>query len=330
VSLTWAIALATLLASASARADLALEQCRAAASELKAKARTIDGTRDMTVEQARKIADEAFELSHGTEARVGGVRLVLPWLERLRDQLDKDETARDVAERLHFASERLTLSCDALAAPPASAAQVDRARLVAILSRPEYDLHARDEQLLARLLARAWTWLRDVFVQSELVQQGAISLRAVFLIATALAAAWAALRLSRVRLTRRRRALPDDLGSIIVLDDPARYNAGARQALQKGEAREAIRLGMLALLSTLERMRLCTPGRAATNREIAEHVELRGAPQDLSLSLRDLFGWYDRAWYGLAAVEDAEARRFVQTARALAERASQAHVREAA
>ena len=324
-----AIALVALLGTAPARADVALERCRAAARELKSGGRTIDGMRDMTVVRAREIALESFDLARSAESRTGEPRVVLPWLERLRSQLDKDDTARNVAERLHFAAERLSVSCDALAAPPATAAQVDRERLVAILSRPEYELHARDEQFLARLLTRAWTWLRDVFVQSEAVQKGAVSLRAAFLIATALAATYAAWRLSRVRLARRRRASSVDLGGV-VLDDPARYHAGARQALQKGEAREAIRLGMLTLLATLERMRLCAPGRAATNREIAEHVERRGAPLELSRPLRDLIGWYDRAWYGLAVVDEAEARRFVESANGLAEKASQTRAAGAA
>jgi hypothetical protein len=321
-----ALALAVLApAPALAQGDPALEEARArcqeAAGRLKAAARSVDGDATLALERAKDLAQDALDQAHSAEQSVGRPRLVLPWLEVHRADVSRDATRRDVAERLHLSAERLLATCAALRLEETTGAQVDRSRLVAILSRPEYDLAARDEHLLAQLALRLWTWLRDVLVQSEAVQKGALSMRTLLLGGAALLVVVLGFRIARARL--RRRAAPRvPTATSIGLDDPRHYESEAAAALQRGEAREAVRLGLLSLLATLERARLADPGRAATNREVAEELPVRGGTESLSDGMRRLVAWYDRVWYGLAPVSLDEARTFVADARALALTAS--------
>jgi hypothetical protein len=310
-----------------APANPEVEQCLAGAAQVKEVGRRLDDARvALQLEEARQQAQRALGAARILETQHG---LRLPFLERFLREAEKDESRRDLAERMHFTAERLKSTCKLLGHELPPPARIDRGLAVSILSRPEYDLRSRDEQFLARLFQRIWTWLRDVFAESELVQKGAVSFRAAFLVATCLALAYLAWRLARTRLARRRAAGPTSLGTI-VLDDPARYEQDAGGALERGDGREAIRSGLLSLLATLERVRLATPGRAATNREVAEHVEARGGPASLVGSVRSLVGFYDRAWYSLSQVPLDEARRFVGEARAARDEAARFRPKEAA
>lgn len=323
-----ALVLAVLLCAGGARAGREAERCRAAVQELREAGRSIDGTRGMPVEEARLFALARLDAARLAESG-GEPRLRLPWLESVRAEGERDPTSRDAAERLFFAAERLAAACALLEAPPAPAPELERSRLAAILARPEYDLRSRDEQFLARLLQRVWTWFRDVFAQSETVQRAAFSTRAAFLGAVGLAVAWLAWRLARSRRSvRREEASPG--AAPLALDDPRSYDASAASALARGDGRDAMRCALLGVLASLERSRLAAPGRAATNREVAGQVARRGGPAALVDSVSRLAEAYDRAWYGLAWIEPDEARRFVASARALSDEAARARPREAA
>ncbi len=311
--------------TATGQDDPALEEgrarCLAAAGRLKAAARSVDGDVALGLDRAKALAQEALDQARSAEQPVARPRLLVPWLEFHRADVSRDATRRDVAERLHLAAERLAATCSALRHEEGGGAQVDRRRLVAILSRPEFDLAARDEHLLAQLALRLWTWLRDVLVQSEAVQKGALSMRTLLLAGAALLVLVLGFRVARARL--RFRVVPRaPTATPVGLDDPRRYEAEAAAALQRGEAREAVRLGLLSLLATLERARLADPGRAATNREVAEELPVRGGTEPLSEGVGKLVAWYDRVWYGLAPVSLDEARAFVADARALSVTAS--------
>ncbi|MGC4113110.1 MAG: DUF4129 domain-containing protein [Myxococcales bacterium] len=304
-----------------------VEQCLAGAERVKEVGRLLDDSRvALELEDARKQATAALGLARMLEAEHG---LRLPFLGRFLKEQEKDANRRDLAERMHFTAERLRSTCKLLGKEVPAPASTDRALAVAILSRPEYELRSRDEQFLARLFQRIWTWMRDVFAESELVQKAAISTRAVFLVVTCLAVAYLAWRLSKIRLKRRTTAAAMGLGAV-VLDDPARYEKDAGGALDRGDGREAIRNGLLSLLATLERVRLATPGRSATNREVAEHVEARGGSPALAGSVHALMSFYDRAWYSLSAVPLDEARRFVGEARSARDEAARFRPKEAA
>jgi hypothetical protein len=321
---------ATSLAAPIAPVDPSAERCELAARRLKETARALDNVKaPVELERAHELTSNALLLAQGAEVRDRQPPLLLPWLKTFQTDSAKDADQRALAERLHFASERLRGSCATLDLTALAPPGADHARLLSILSRPEFELHSRDEQLLARLLQRIWTWLRDVVAQNETVQEASLSARTVFLVAACLSTAWLAFRLSRIRIARRRRQAALNAGEI-VLDDPGRYQEQAGSALTHGDGREAIRLGLLALLATLERSRLAAPGRTATNREVADHVSLRGGPPALSEKVRELVGWYDRAWYGLSRVEAEEAQRFCAASWELCAVAAQVRAREVA
>jgi hypothetical protein len=84
----------------------------------------------------------------------------------------------------------------------------------------------------------------------------------------------------------------------------------ARGALASN-TREAIRQGLLALLSTLEERQLARPGRVKTNRELAAELPGRGAPPPLVQEVERLVRWYDRIFYSLSPVPPHEAASFV-------------------
>src|SRR5262249_23020076 len=93
------------------------------------------------------------------------------------------------------------------------------------------------------------------------------------------------------RARRDRLSAPQDA---LLLDSPSEH-LGRAQGLLATSPREAIREGLLALLSALERKRLAQPDRVKTNRELARELPLRGAPGPLSSEVRGLLEWYDAA-----------------------------------
>jgi hypothetical protein len=94
------------------------------------------------------------------------------------------------------------------------------------------------------------------------------------------------------------------------LDSPGEHLARARTALAS-QPREAIREGLLALLSSLEAKRLARPDRVKTNRELVGELPGRGASAHLTGEVERLVGWYDRAFYSLEPVPADDAARFV-------------------
>lgn len=222
----------------------------------------------------------------------------------------KDVTA---PRRAEVAIARLGSLCASRAATKQGARHsgVDAERLRSILDRPEFD-GARDRKgdVIGALMRRFWEWFTGLF-ETRAMKTGASMTRVLVL---ALAGAVAVFGLLRLRTLRRRskrvlaaheRTLP------LVLDDPSSHLGRARDALTQ-DARLAIREGLLALLSTLERQRWARPDRVKTNRELALELPGRGAPSDVSAQVEAMIRWYDRTFYSLAPVPPDEARRFIE------------------
>jgi hypothetical protein len=119
-----------------------------------------------------------------------------------------------------------------------------------------------------------------------------------------------------VVLARRRRRpaaeasrRPGQAGEL-VLDAPAVHLERARAAVASAP-REALREGLLALLSSLEVRRLARPDRVKTNRELVDELPARGAPAALTAAVAQLVAAYDVGFYSLAPVSEQEARRFL-------------------
>jgi len=213
-------------------------------------------------------------------------------------------------DRVELATRRLQEVCDLrrrLISYPAS----DRERLKRILDRAEFaGARVRSHDWLTRAVEWLKEWL-DSFFQSSGVLGFAQGTRAAVL-AMAIALALAGLmRVLRVRRPSRAIAAIPTGEAPLRLEAPAVHLATAQAALAS-DPREAIRQGLLCLLSWLERRRLARPDRAKTNRELAEELPARGASSDLSSAVRGLMRWYDAAFYSLSPVQRGEAHDFLE------------------
>ncbi|WP_253899892.1 DUF4129 domain-containing protein [Corallococcus carmarthensis] len=187
-------------------------------------------------------------------------------------------------------------------------------RLRAILDRPEFArARQRNSDLLTRLLRELQTWLEGLF-ESRGAQGFAVATRAVMLGLALAVVLFGVLRV-RWRRSRKATAAPGVEGEAapLELDTPGEHLGRARTALETEDAREAIREGLLGLLSTLEQRKLARPDRVKTNRELAAELPTRGAPAKVADEVERLVGWYDQAFYSLEPVSREEAARFVES-----------------
>lgn len=216
----------------------------------------------------------------------------------------------DTSKQIAFTRERLQAYCAVTAAPQEAFAPPDRDRMREILARPELAdaTHNRGEWIEGWLRA-LWHWLRDL-LGSKGAGEFANGTRAVVL---GLAAAVVALGTWRVlRFRRGKRVAPSRAAAPVPLrlDPPGDHLGRARAALES-DPREAIREGLLALLSCLERRRLARPDRVKTNGEIVLELPVRGASPELVAKVDPLVRWYDRTFYSLAPVPRQEASAFL-------------------
>lgn len=218
-------------------------------------------------------------------------------------------------QRLDLAAGRLPQICALQAVPaPPSAPAVDAARLQQILTRPEF-ARARDRRgdALLRLMKQLREWIDSLFETRGAQSFSRVTRVLVLAVALVLVglAGLGALRLRGWALVRRRKtAAAGPEAERLALDEPAVHLSRARAALE-GDPRNAIREGLLGLLSLLERRRFARPDRVKTNREIAAELPSRGAPSALSRSVAELLAWYDRTFYSLEPVPPTEASRFL-------------------
>jgi hypothetical protein len=253
-------------------------------------------------ETAKLRPAELPTIVEGLEQRAGGMPL------RPSGDVPVEQLAQHVAVRLRAACEFQESAASEQAPPP----QSDPARLRAILDRPEFaQARKLNTDLLQRLMRQLDAWL-DSFFQSRGAQGFAVATRAVVLGLALAVVLWVGLRLRRWR----REAPVQATGSAedtapLALDSPAEHLRRARETLA-ADSREAIRQGLLALLSSLEERQLARPDRVKTNRELAAELPGRGAPAPLVQEVERLVRWYDRTFYSLSPVPPEEASRFVE------------------
>lgn len=200
------------------------------------------------------------------------------------------------------------LSCLLAAADPQTAI-VDRAQLEEIYQRPEFSrARLRNQGTIEQLWRRFVAWF-DAFFESRGAETYSVVTRFLVLLAASVLAGWAVLRLwSRGRAGPP--AAPGSDPAPLQLDQPSAHLTRGRLALA-ADPRAALREGLLALLSTLERRRLARPDRVKTNRELASELPSRGAEPALTQTVERLLGWYDRTFYSLQPVALADAARFL-------------------
>ncbi|MFZ5469169.1 MAG: DUF4129 domain-containing protein [Myxococcota bacterium] len=223
----------------------------------------------------------------------------------------EDESALPLPKLADVAGRRLLHACALLAAPSEPAIEPARQRLSQILDRPEF---ARARMRNTNVLQRMFLWLQS-WLSKLFETQGAATFsnwaRAAVLGAAFAAVGVAGFRLARTRRRRKEPSMSPALGERLPLENPVTHLSNARRLLEP-DPREAIREGLFALLSSLERRRLARPDRVKTNRELASELPTRGAPPELTEAVGGLVGWYDRAFYSLEPVVPLEARHFVE------------------
>jgi hypothetical protein len=238
----------------------------------------------------------------GLSTRMGGMPL---------PPAEQDASALERAKQLAGFLERACALQEAERGLPVALPVSEPERLKAILDRPEFSrARQRHGDLLKRLMRELEAWMEGLFQSSE-AQGFAVATRAVMLGLALALVLWGVLRLSARR--RFKAATPGALAAAeapLTLDAPGEHLRRARAALG-ADAREAIREGLLGLLSALEQRRLARPDRVKTNRELAAELPGRGAPAPVVSEVERLMGWYDRAFYSLAPVPQDEAASFV-------------------
>ncbi|KFE66659.1 DUF4129 domain-containing protein [Hyalangium minutum] len=252
-------------------------------------------------ETAKNRPAELSSIVAGIESRAGGLPL------RPQGDFSTEQLAQDVAARL-----RETCAFqESSARPQASLPDSSPERLRAILDRPEFSqARRRNTDLLQRLLRQADAWLSGLF-QSKGAQSFAITTRAIILGLGLAVVLFGVLRFRRWRRPATQPAAPAaEAAARLELDSPREHLQRAREALASSP-REAIRQGLLSLLSTLEERQLARPDRVKTNRELAAELPSRGAPAPLVQEVERLVRWYDRTFYSLSPVPPDEAASFV-------------------
>jgi Domain of unknown function (DUF4129) len=214
-----------------------------------------------------------------------------------------------ITERLHALKERL----DEVLKQSAGALSKDeeKARLAAILRRPEYN-KAAQESALSRLWERIKRWLRNLFPQREPQQIEAgrrvpflTKLAELLVIALALAAiayvVWKFLpRFLRNRGGRRRekREARVVLGERLAPDQTAfDILSEAERLARSGDIRGAIRKGYIAILCELGDRKILSLAQHKTNRDYLRALAER---RPLYSEMQVLTNSFENHWYGYA------------------------------
>lgn len=215
--------------------------------------------------------------------------------------------------------ERQEAACALLAKPAPEKLEI--ATLAPIFERPGFErARLRNTGALQALMAQLRNWFESLFESSGAEAYSNVTRVVVLALALAVGGG-VTLRLinrRRAKVVKQERA---KVAPALVLDDPATHLARA-EAMLGTAPREAIREGLLSLLSSLERQRFARPDRVKTNRELSEELPTRGAPAELIGRVTPLFAWFDRAFYSLEAVPPSDARRFLDDVRVLTEQST--------
>jgi hypothetical protein len=207
-------------------------------------------------------------------------------------------------------------ACELLARPT-SAPLASRRGLDEVYQRPGFErARARNAGAWQAWLAQLRVWLQSIFESSGAETYSELARISVLALALVVSAG-VTLRFLRSRRPAAAGGGPLPAVPPLELDEPGAHLARAAAALP-GAPREAIREGQLALLAALERRRLARPDRVKTNREVVAELETLGASAELVAQVRPLFEWFDRTFYALTPVDEAEARRFLARVREVA------------
>lgn len=221
----------------------------------------------------------------------------------------RSEWLTRIAERLQALDERLS----EMEGQPGKAIdkEAEKARLAAILRRPEYNKQAEEGNALTRLLKRIREWLRNLFPKRErsngpqkdnrAVNTGAQIIVSLLSLAVILYVAWRFLpRFLRRDMKKRKKAKRGArvvLGEHLSADETSsELLAEAERLARAGDIRAAIRKGYIALLCELHDRRLLRVEQHKTNRDYLRAVETN---RPLYEEMKPMTMSFERHWYGL-------------------------------
>jgi hypothetical protein len=201
-------------------------------------------------------------------------------------------------------------SACALLGQPAPPPGIAPARaLASIYAEPGFErARQRDSGAMRALLAQLKERLLALFETSG--AQAYSNFTRVLVLAVALAAGLALVLARRRKGSAAGASRRAGAAGAPVLEAPAAHLDRARAAVAAAP-REALREGLLALLSSLELRRLARPDRVKTNQELVEELPRRGAPAGLTAAVAELVAAYDVKFYSLAPVSEEDARGFL-------------------
>ena len=225
-----------------------------------------------------------------------------------------------ISERLQALDERLN-ELERSAVQPGSKDE-EKARLAAILRRPEFNKQAPEGNALSRLLERIRNWLRKLLSRREAEDAPAPQTRVgntvvqavVFLLSLAVIL-WVAWKLlprflrgsGRKREKRQRKArvvLGEQLSGEQTSADLLR---DAEALARAGDVRSAIRKGYIALLCELHDRKLLRLAQHKTNRDYLRSVE---SYRSLHSEMKPLTTSFENHWYGLVPAEESDWQTF--------------------
>ncbi len=236
--------------------------------------------------------------------------------------LGRIDPSASPAERAKIAGERLRTLCagiDAWTEGTAPGVEPDPARLQAILERPEFAGATRRKGNALESFLRRFTEALERLFGAKGSERFASGSRLLVLSLALVVLVGGVLRVVTLRRARRSTQAEESQGVAglgVVLAHPDVHRTRALQALTD-DPRGAIREGLLALISALERQRWARPDRVKTNRELARELPERGAPPELAEDVARVIDWYDQTFYSLEPVATEEARRFLDEALAI-------------
>ena len=205
--------------------------------------------------------------------------------------------------------------CALLSQPPP--ASLSLPPLAEVYARPGFERAAqRNSGALQAWLAQARAWLARLFESTGAERYS--SATRVLVLAAAVAAALVGVLRVRRRVTRT------SLGALEAAPQrpqaPAwREQVALAERLAAERPREAVRLAALALVGWLDEARLIRPGRVQTNREVVGQLTERGASPQVAAKIEALLTRFDRRFYSLAVIDEAEARDFLSALRGVTE-----------
>ncbi|MFL5319562.1 MAG: DUF4129 domain-containing protein [Myxococcaceae bacterium] len=210
-----------------------------------------------------------------------------------------------------LAASRIRSAC-ALVGQKSAAGVARNPTVTEILDRPEFaGARDRGSDALVQLWRRFTDWIESMLGEKP-AQTFADSVRVIVLGLAGALAAVIALRLRRLRFGGRARSTSPATGEALQLLDPSVHFVRAEE-LRASNPRLALREGLLALLSSLERKRYARPDRVKTNRELAQELPERGAPPAVTAQVSELLHGFDRTFYSLEEVRSETAGSFLES-----------------